>query len=69
MGDVSFNRLKANEISIWPNSKGGKRGKSGDGDPDIARVISKSFFVDRFREHEGTRLILFFIIYAMIIGI
>ena len=23
------------------------------------RAISKSFFVDRFREHEGTRLILF----------
>ena len=27
--------------------------------PPLPRVLSKSFFVDRFREHEGTRLILF----------
>ena len=40
--EVYFNLLKANEISIWPNSKGGKRGKSGDGDPDIAKQFGKS---------------------------
>lgn len=38
---VNFNLLEANEISIWPNSKGGKRGKSGDGDPDIAKQFGK----------------------------
>ena len=32
---------KANEISIWPESKGGRRGKSGDGDPDIAKQFGK----------------------------
>ena len=40
--EVNFNLLEANEISIWPNSKGGKRGKSGDGDADIAKQFGKS---------------------------
>ena len=36
-----FDQPKANEISIWPESKGGKRGKSGGGDPDIAKQFGK----------------------------
>lgn len=42
----------ANEISIWPNSKGGKRGKSGDGDPDIA----KQFALLQERQKDYNRL-------------